>query len=462
MNDEARAIVMRKNDDSMTTVQEVDDDINLENNYPTLLQVALKQRVHYPHIAHVPHVALLPFCQCSVAASERIFGMDWYYGCGTNDFVVPKDQDFLDTYPSPDSWSRWGIISESESFNSPQKCLIMDTEEPEVEFNFIDESFNNEIEFDPSPYDKDQCSYSSVCGGLPEASFQQTALSCDHQPKYRLQDLSSFEHMDDIFLYKQLYKHEPVMAWDSVLEDFPCDENLHKSFFYPENQCSNISGGLQKDIEASEFVPCYLDSKDCLNVERVKVLDPFEQFDGDETMHEQLSLEESTLLDLEMTIAQFTEKTRVCFRDALYRLARNTKRHVLEDLDKDVNLHQAKPGTVYSETMRSEAKKPMESETNSVDRAVANLMFNKMEINILDLPLTTVVHLKQEVIGSKGLEGKSSKALDVAHKSNYPHPQKVLGDAEVPRFGPSDLHEATESHIGYADPTKKSFVLEFG
>jgi len=46
----------------------------------------------------------------------------------------------------------------------------------------------------------------------------------------------------------------------------------------------------------------------------------------------------------------------------------------------------------------------MESETNSVDRAVANLMFNKMEINILDIPFTTLVNLKQEVSGSKGLE----------------------------------------------------------
>jgi len=53
---------------------------------------------------------------------------------------------------------------------------------------------------------------------------------------------------------------------------------------------------------------------------------------------------------------------------------------------------------------RSEDKKPMESETNSVDRAVANLMFNKMEINILDIPFTTLVNLKQEVSGSKGLE----------------------------------------------------------
>ncbi|XP_027354266.1 protein LNK3-like isoform X2 [Abrus precatorius] len=350
--------------------------------------------------------------------------MDWYYGRGHNDFLVPKDQEELfERYPSPDNWSKWGI-SEPEGFNSPQKCLIMNTKATEVEFNFIDESFNNEIEFDPSPYDKDQSSSSSVCGELPEQSFQQTALSCDHQPKYQLQDLSSFENMDDIFL-------------DSVLEDFPCVENLQKSFFYSKNQRSNISGGLQKDIAASGFVPCNLDYKDCPNIEAkaVEVLDPFELSNEDMTMHEQLSHEESTLQDLEMIIAQFTEKTRICFRDALYRLARDTK-HEVEELDGSLNMHQAMPSAVYSETMRSENQKPIiESETNSLDRAVANLMFNKMEINILDL----------EAVGSKGLQGKSSKPLDVARNFHYSQPHEVPTDAEVPRFGLTD-QEATESH----------------
>ncbi|MCI18234.1 hypothetical protein A2U01_0039387, partial [Trifolium medium] len=49
---------------------------------------------------------------------------------------------------------------------------------------------------------------------------------------------------------------------------YPCAENLNKSFyFYPENQCSNSTGGYQKDIEASEFVPCNSNSDDCLNIE---------------------------------------------------------------------------------------------------------------------------------------------------------------------------------------------------
>ncbi|TKY68362.1 hypothetical protein E2542_SST04604 [Spatholobus suberectus] len=228
-------------------------------------------------------------------------------------------------------------------------------------------------------------------------------------------------------------------------------------YFFP-------SGGVQKYIAASEFVPCNSDSKDCPDIEAqmIEVLYPFEESNGDETRHEQLSLEEFTLQGFEMIISQFPENTRICFRDALYRLARNTKQHVVEDLDGGLNMHQAVPDSVYNETMRSEYKKPMESETNSADRAVANLTFNKMEINILDLPLTTLVNVKQEVIGSKGLQGKSSKALDVAQKPHYPHLEKLPADAEVPRFGPEDQEEATESYIAYVDPTKESFMLEFG
>lgn len=127
--------------------------------------------------------------------------MDWYYGSGINDILVPKDEDVWDRLPSPDSWSKWGI-SAPGCVNSPERFSVMGTNPREVEFNFNDESFNNEIELESSLHEKDQSSSSSVCGGLLEQSFQQTALSCD-QPNYQLQDLSRFEHMDDIFLYKR-------------------------------------------------------------------------------------------------------------------------------------------------------------------------------------------------------------------------------------------------------------------
>ncbi|KAF7836222.1 protein LNK3-like isoform X1 [Senna tora] len=378
--------------------------------------------------------------------------MDWYYGSGISDHLVPRDEDVWDRLPSPDSWSKWGI-SAPEGFNLPKRFSIMDTNPREVEFNFDDESFNNEIELESSLHEKDQSSSSSVCGGLLEQSFQQAALSCD-QPNYQLQDLSRFEHMDDIFL-------------DSMLEALPNVENLNKALcFSPKPQFNNTPGGLQKDIAASKFVPCNSKYEDCLDVEAspVKLLDPFEQSSIDEGTHQQSSLEESILLDLEMAIAQFTEKTRLCFRDALYRLARNTtQQHVVQDQDGDLNMQREMAQTDHNETVRSEDNKPMESETNSVDRAIANLMFNKMDVNVQDLPLTTSANSKKEGTRTKSPQGKASKASNQTQQHFYhPYSLNLQGGTEVPRFNQSEQRTASKSHIMYRDPTKKSFMLEFG
>lgn len=129
--------------------------------------------------------------------------MDWYYGRGINDFLLPEDEDLLDGAPSAYGWSKWEI-SQPDDLNSTETFFMVDTDATDVDFNFIDdyESFSEKIEIESSLRDKDQSSSSSVCGGLPEQSFQQTALSCD-EPNYQLQDLSSFEQIDDIFLYKR-------------------------------------------------------------------------------------------------------------------------------------------------------------------------------------------------------------------------------------------------------------------
>ncbi|XP_052111157.1 protein LNK4 isoform X2 [Arachis duranensis] len=254
--------------------------------------------------------------------------MDWYYGSDVNDFLVPKDQDLLDRHPSPGCWSNWGVNA-NEGFNLPKKFVVMDFMDESFDNQFrlessihdrFNESLNNQIELESSLQDKDGSSSSSVCGGLPEKSFQQTALSCD-QPNHQLQDLPRFKQTDDIFL-------------DYVPEDLPYVDNLEKSFnFSPENQCIT-PGQLQKHTAASN-------SDDLLDIKALpaNVLDSYEQSSRDEVLNEQSSLEESILHDLEMVIGQFTEKTRICFRDALYRLARNNEhQHSVQDQEKDVDM----------------------------------------------------------------------------------------------------------------------------
>nr|KYP40145.1 hypothetical protein KK1_038514 [Cajanus cajan] len=360
--------------------------------------------------------------------------MDWYYGSGVNDYLVPRDQDLLDRHPSPDYWSNWGI-SATEGFNSPKNFFIMD---------FFEERFNNQIELEPSLHDKDQSSSSSVCGGLPEQSFHQTSLSCDH-PNYQLQDLPRFQPLNDAFL-------------DSVPEDLPhVDvENLDKSTnISPGNQCSSTPGILQNDITASKSVSSNSESKDCMHIEDCNK--------DDDGTHEQSSLEEFILKDLEMVIGQFTDRTRICFRDALYRLARNTEQqHTMLDHDEELNIQKEKPHADQNEAMRrSQDKKPMESETNNIDRIIAHLMFKSMEFNIHDPPLTSSISSMQQVIASKDVHQNNSKALTVAEKPCYSHPQKLPVDGVIPKFGLSNQPRDTGSYIGCEDPTKKSFMMGF-
>ncbi|KAF2615732.1 hypothetical protein F2Q70_00009853 [Brassica cretica] len=85
-----------------------------------------------------------------------------------------------------------------------------------------------------------------------------------------------------------------------------------------------------------------------------------------------------------------TDETRKCFRDTFYRLARSSQ----EKLDSDNNTDsgefhmQASRYDDYGDnTTRLSREEEIESETNSIDRAVANLTYNKMESNISNFPL---------------------------------------------------------------------------
>lgn len=125
--------------------------------------------------------------------------MDWYFGSGIDDFVVPKDQELSDRLPSPESWSKWGI-SGPESFEFPSKCFVNDANLTQADFSC--EMLCNEVEMESSTIDKDQSTGSSVHGGMTEESFHQTTHSHDPQD-YQLDGLASIEQMDELFLYKR-------------------------------------------------------------------------------------------------------------------------------------------------------------------------------------------------------------------------------------------------------------------
>ncbi|KAL9407143.1 hypothetical protein Peur_004115 [Populus x canadensis] len=380
--------------------------------------------------------------------------MEWYSGSGIDDFVVPEDREVYDRLPSPESWSKW-CADASESHEFSNKRFLMDSKLTGEELKFNGEILSKEVEIFYNG--KDQSSGSSISGRLSEESLPQTALSCD-QPDYQLDDLSEIEQLDEFFL-------------SSFLEDLPRNENLNGSFcFSAEAECgmasadnrftdtmsdlqsiSNDAHGLgsskylkthafspslsweEGEVAASHFNPCNSDQKDLAPVKAslVNVLVPSEHDSMIGLVDEETSLQQSALQELEMVMAQLNDKTRICFRDALYRLASNSKQHpIKQDQNGDVSMET--PGTGEDEKMGSGGKTTIEMETNAIDRAIANLMFCKMDLNMRDFPVSAPVNSKQGI-------SRETKPLNcrwnepqVHHLPSYP---SFRGDAEVPILG---------------------------
>ncbi|OAY53349.1 protein LNK3 [Manihot esculenta] len=327
--------------------------------------------------------------------------MDWYFGSNIQELVVPKDQEISDGFPSPESWLKWGI-NESETFGFPTKAFVIHSklaQEEEINFNFT----NNDVELESCIHDnKDQSSSSIGGGGSSEESLHhQTALFCDQQLDYQLDGLAGFQQMDDLFL-------------SSLIEDPLETDNLHSSHcFEPELLVQDVnilrntmldtqsvssdaySMGSSKYLKTHAFSPSVDQEKGkvsalaftpsnskqknwpLLEAPVIKVLAPFEH---NECKDKETSIEESVLLDLEMVMAQLTEKTRICFRDAFYRLAQNSRQHVPTQNQNGNLSMETPPWTSQEDKMRPGGKKTMEMETNTIDRTIANLMFNKMDL----------------------------------------------------------------------------------
>ncbi|XP_031475313.1 protein LNK1-like isoform X3 [Nymphaea colorata] len=102
---------------------------------------------------------------------------------------------------------------------------------------------------------------------------------------------------------------------------------------------------------------------------------------------EDSSLEEACLCQLQDVITQLNNKTKLCIRDSLYRLARSAmQRHNVGDANscckgsRDKNESLGMDGHATQEKLQSERCEGlinMETVTNPIDRAVAHLLFHK-------------------------------------------------------------------------------------
>lgn len=353
--------------------------------------------------------------------------MDWHYGNGTNVLVVPKDQEFSDRLPSPNSWHHWGLYSHP-TFGSPNKFPI--TDEEEIKLNMMSCS---EAEMQLSPCNRRHSSASSTSEGLSSGAFHRNVLSVG-MPECQL-DLAKADQTEDIFLNSLLvdspgnetldrayswcpsYNHGMLPADDSHLK-------VMDSQSISRNSSPSISFEIDQGVTTPQFDWCNMDDDNFQSTKAlaqlVKIPCPSEQCGVYQpTVEDTMSTEEYVLWELETVMAQLSEKMRICFRDALYRLADNSKQHPVEAESHGGNSSaERSPPWTLSAKSRSSRNVAKESETNVIDRAIANIMFNKMDFDLQDSTTMAADRFKHDIIG----------ACD-------PYTTKWSDDFEVPVFG---------------------------
>ncbi|WCJ39197.1 Protein LNK3 [Euphorbia peplus] len=336
--------------------------------------------------------------------------MEWCCASSMGERVVPKNQEVSESFPSPESWlHKWGR-TEPENFAFPNKggSFAMDNN------NFNGGILSDEAEMDSCTYDKD---WSRSGGASQESSFQQTL-------DYQLLSLAGFESTDDLYL-------------SSLMEDMPGNEEFYNSYSMdPEMKedmldCDTISGdlvlntkntsadshsmGSSKYLKTHAFSPSSDQERSHVSAPQqqkhcssVKGLVSSGHNGANEQVNEETCLEESVLEQLGMVMSQMTEKTRLCFRDGLYRLANNSRQHGAIHNPNGFDLLETSSWTEQEDKLRLEGKQTRESETNTIDRTIANLLFNKMDTNPNGFPVSASTSSQDESLEQTGLPNCTS------------------------------------------------------
>ncbi|KAL0709122.1 hypothetical protein Bca4012_016100 [Brassica carinata] len=165
-----------------------------------------------------------------------------------------------------------------------------------------------------------------------EESKRLKTAGCFHNSVSSLHPFDEIQQMDedDIFL-------------SSILEDVPDDNGEVSMFHYNRETCHDMP--LMEEEVPMKISDLWEYCKDEISTEVV-------------------------LQDLQRATEKLTDDTRKCFRDTFYRLAKNS---------------QHKSESEFLEDRTRYINQQTEMETNSIDRAVANLTFNKMGSNMTNM-----------------------------------------------------------------------------
>ncbi|KAL8061836.1 hypothetical protein ABFX02_02G109500 [Erythranthe guttata] len=319
--------------------------------------------------------------------------MEWYFANNMENLTVPKDEEMMDRLPSPDSWSSWGKVV--GNFNSPKKLTVLGVED----FLLND---NNDDDVNDDDDVVEQLS-------TPRSRRQQNR----HQDSdSQLNNLSKIDDADDIF-FRSIFEADASSA-----------DRADSSASFRQASSNQDQMAMDNLENFGHFLPSEEMEFETSNSDEHFEFDMFEDMN-----EEDMSTEESVLLELQTLALQLANKTRVCFRDSLYRLAENSRLHQnnfgQNTKDENENGKATTSGGPYS-ARESQAKR---SDTNAIDRTIATLLFNTIQCcNITADTAPNVTAEKAE---------KEYQANDF-YLSGFYEPSLSTtadGDAEVPTFG---------------------------
>eukprot|EP00268_Persea_americana_P044435 TRINITY_DN4492_c0_g1_i2.p1 TRINITY_DN4492_c0_g1~~TRINITY_DN4492_c0_g1_i2.p1 ORF type:complete len:301 (-),score=67.92 TRINITY_DN4492_c0_g1_i2:212-1114(-) len=283
----------------------------------------------------------------------EISDMDWYFSRESDDLLVPTGLETSDVLCEddrsllPNGWLQWGVTA-SESFKSPNNTVIETTSK----FNLGN-------------------SDSSGHGGDFLDGRRELQSFC-----HSMKGSSNIEQMDDIFLSSLL--EEDSRDMENVFQNQPSigknSSCMGNSKYVRTTSFPVAMGDLSDDWDNKEDLPPWHFTPS-----------DYEREEGSQTetvvaYSEEESLEEAVLQELRGTMSQLNQRTRICFRDALYRLAKSSReRHPADHSSAELIVEEPSVSSVQDERSRcSNSTTELKLESNAIDRTIMNLLFQKL------------------------------------------------------------------------------------
>ncbi|XP_058107433.1 uncharacterized protein LOC131251009 isoform X2 [Magnolia sinica] len=314
--------------------------------------------------------------------SHNTYQSDEEFRRESNDCIVPRKPNTAamlredGRFSSPDEWLQWGVTA-AESFRLPNNCSTKVAKPTMEEFDFDRQILSIESNHVPSIHESESSVNYSACGDFSFVDYSTPNSDNSSQngqgfsnawPDYQLQNMcESIDGlggmlMDDIFLDSLLkedardveYPHQPacvvldsewsLMSSENLFSDMIVDSQRtvkgssrtdgskhlqESSFSLPTGNLSDDQDG-KEDHPPSCFVPDYSEGTESLptiKAPSIAVLNPTQlKKSGDAASDvDEESMEATVLQELVDVMRQMNQNTRIGFRDAFYRLAKDLK-----------------------------------------------------------------------------------------------------------------------------------------